>query len=66
MLIIKNKETVNCTSEFAEDGQFYLLAGAMIRLACFREANEEKSFPLNERLDFRKHSAGRWGFLFHI
>lgn len=70
VLIIKNKEraffTVKCTSEFAEDGQFYLLAWTMIMLAYFRESTEVKSFTLNERLDFRNNSLGRHSFLFHI
>lgn len=51
VLIIKNKEKtflLKCTSDFAEDGQFYLLAWTMIRLAYFRESTEAKSFPLNE------------------
>lgn len=70
VLIIKNKEraffTVKCTSEFAEDGQFYLLAWTLIMLAYFRESTEVKSFTLNERLDFRNNSLGRHSFLFHI
>lgn len=66
VLIIKNEDifTLKCTS--AEDGQFYLLAWNMIRLAHFGESTEVKSFSLNERLDFRKNSPGRQSFVFRI